>query len=566
MPVAASNSRLAFGLYEIDLQAGELWKAGFRIKLQSQPFKVLTALLEKPGQVVTREELQLRLWGRDTVVDFDHSLGTAINKIREALGDSADNPRFIETLSRRGYRFIAPVTLLAELVPAPVQVVAQETLEPAADVNSRNSTAPAGESETVSQAAPARRLALVAPISRVAGQLRPRAVPLSYVGVTAGLLLTLAVFSYFLGRSEAKTPPTRIERITQSGHLATNLTDMEDLAAGVTDGVHLFAPLIDNGHTALAAIALSDGAIGRVDIPAEIASPSLGDISPDGSRLLLREHLSPESEQPLWVVPTIGGSAQRIGNALAHDATWMPDGNGILYANGNELYLTHVTGNNPELFARLPGRAFWLRWSPSGKELRFTIIDPINHTFALWQITSSDRKPKRLLTGFTNPASECCGVWNAEGNRFIFPVFPRRQHGFVGAERLCNGKSHTADGRSPAIPITGGVPDRRSSLFPGSRCTLRDAASDVIRAGSGKRIPLLRHPGGLLPRHALGGLDGPERSALASARGRERSAAADSTLTECVSCPLVAGWAGDRVHGTGTREGVADLHDRRERQ
>src|SRR5271163_4756193 len=104
-----SKSKMTFGLFEVDLQSGELWKAGKKIKIQSQPFKVLTALLEHPGQVVSREELQLRLWGKNTIVDFDHSLGTAINKIREALGDSADNPRFIQTLARRGYRFIAPV-------------------------------------------------------------------------------------------------------------------------------------------------------------------------------------------------------------------------------------------------------------------------------------------------------------------------------------------------------------------------------------------------------------------------------------------------------------------------
>src|ERR1700692_4934566 len=106
-----SETKVSFGLFEAHLQNGELWKAGKRIKIQSQPFKVLAALLERPGEVVSKEELQLRLWGRDTTVDFDHSLGTAINKIREALGDSADNPRFIETLSRRGYRFIAPVHL-----------------------------------------------------------------------------------------------------------------------------------------------------------------------------------------------------------------------------------------------------------------------------------------------------------------------------------------------------------------------------------------------------------------------------------------------------------------------
>src|SRR6185437_13057222 len=112
MAAPVSNSKLTFGLFEVDLESGELWKAGFRVKLQTQPFKVLAALLERPGQIVTREDLQLRLWGRDTVVDFDHSLGTAINKIREALGDSADNPRYIETLAKRGYRFIAPVNVL----------------------------------------------------------------------------------------------------------------------------------------------------------------------------------------------------------------------------------------------------------------------------------------------------------------------------------------------------------------------------------------------------------------------------------------------------------------------
>jgi len=106
--------RLSFGLFEVDLQSGELWKAGRKIKLQSQPFKVLVTLLEHPGEVVSREDLQLSVWGKDTVVDFDHSLGTAINKIREALGDSADNPRFVETLARRGYRFIAPVKVLSE--------------------------------------------------------------------------------------------------------------------------------------------------------------------------------------------------------------------------------------------------------------------------------------------------------------------------------------------------------------------------------------------------------------------------------------------------------------------
>jgi DNA-binding winged helix-turn-helix (wHTH) protein len=106
----AVNARLyRFGIYEVDLRSGELRKNGTKLKLQEQPFQVLAMLLEHPGEVLTREQLRQRLWPADTFVDFDHSLNTAINKLRDALGDSAANPRFIETLAKRGYRFIAPV-------------------------------------------------------------------------------------------------------------------------------------------------------------------------------------------------------------------------------------------------------------------------------------------------------------------------------------------------------------------------------------------------------------------------------------------------------------------------
>ena len=109
MPPAANARLYRFGIYEADLRSGELRKNGAKLKLQEQPFQVLAMLLERPGEVVTREELRQRLWPADTFVDFDHSLNTAINKLRDALGDQAANPRFIETLAKRGYRFIAPV-------------------------------------------------------------------------------------------------------------------------------------------------------------------------------------------------------------------------------------------------------------------------------------------------------------------------------------------------------------------------------------------------------------------------------------------------------------------------
>jgi DNA-binding winged helix-turn-helix (wHTH) protein len=110
MAVPQNNpSIVRFGVFEVDLNAAELRKSGVKLRLQGQPFQVLTLLLERTGEVVTREELQQRLWPSDTFVDFDHSLNTAINKVREVLGDSASSPRYVETLARRGYRFIAPV-------------------------------------------------------------------------------------------------------------------------------------------------------------------------------------------------------------------------------------------------------------------------------------------------------------------------------------------------------------------------------------------------------------------------------------------------------------------------
>lgn len=131
-PPLASGLRFRFGVYEADVRAGELLRDGSKIKLQEQPFQVLVALLERPGEVITREDLRQRLWPSDTFVDFDHSLNTAINKLREALRDSAANPRFIETKARRGYRFIAPVQVISADVAVPPNSTVTEQVQPTA--------------------------------------------------------------------------------------------------------------------------------------------------------------------------------------------------------------------------------------------------------------------------------------------------------------------------------------------------------------------------------------------------------------------------------------------------
>src|SRR5579863_7432803 len=135
MPQGRPTGTFRFGIYEADPGSGELRKSGLRLRVQEQPFQVLLVLLAHSGQIVTRDQLRQQLWPADTFVDFDHSLNTVINKLREALSDSASNPRFIETLARRGYRFLAPVEFIEKqtapgrpppppaMVFAPVQTV-----------------------------------------------------------------------------------------------------------------------------------------------------------------------------------------------------------------------------------------------------------------------------------------------------------------------------------------------------------------------------------------------------------------------------------------------------------
>src|SRR5499425_1570722 len=109
-----------FASFRLDFRAGELRAVdGKTVRLPEQPLRILSALLERPGEVVTREELRKRLWPNDTIVEFEHSISAAMNRLRQALGDSAEEPRFIETLAKRGYRFLVPVEFEEQAVPSP---------------------------------------------------------------------------------------------------------------------------------------------------------------------------------------------------------------------------------------------------------------------------------------------------------------------------------------------------------------------------------------------------------------------------------------------------------------
>jgi DNA-binding winged helix-turn-helix (wHTH) protein len=209
-PLVESHSKVTFGHFEAHLQNGELWKAGKRIKIQSQPFKVLVALLEHPGEVVSKEELQLRLRGKDTTVDFDRSLGNAINKLRDALSDSSDNPRFIQTLSRRGYRFIAPVGYPPDPLKETSNLTIIPTPFPVDDPGAADAFAVAGPVPVPEATPPASSASLP----------RGRKWPLLYVCGAVIAVVSAFSFGILLGHSHAADAPLRITQITHNGRIS----------------------------------------------------------------------------------------------------------------------------------------------------------------------------------------------------------------------------------------------------------------------------------------------------------------------------------------------------------
>jgi DNA-binding winged helix-turn-helix (wHTH) protein/Tol biopolymer transport system component len=398
-PAAMVPTRFAFGVFEVDLTTEELKRAGHRIHLQSQPFRILAALLERPGELVTRQELQLKIWGTDVVVDFEHALGNAIKKIRDAIGDSAENPRFVETVSRRGYRFIAPVSALGNSAHG------APTLEVPPSPDPPSTAASSAARGSIQEPFP---LAKVRPL---------------------GWLLAVCVCALALGIFGVQhvmrklQPPPRISQLTLDGRIyPQGFRSPETLSPLAVEESRIFSSAIDQSHIILLESDLDTGMARQLNLPLDVQEPEIDDISPDGTKLLVRSHSGvelQEAEQPLWVVPTNGGSAFRVGDIQSHDATWTPDGKKVLYATGNRLETVSPEGGISSLVAEAAGRAFWLRWGPDGKTLRFTIVDSQQNTTSLWELRSDERVAHRLAFGTNAPANVCCGIWTSDGRFFV---------------------------------------------------------------------------------------------------------------------------------------------------
>jgi Tol biopolymer transport system component/DNA-binding winged helix-turn-helix (wHTH) protein len=387
-----SSQIVRFGVFEVDLHSGELRKSGLKLKLTGQPFQVLVILLEQAGKVVTREELQKRLWP-ETFVDVDHNLNTAINKIRDVLGDSAENPRFVETLPRRGYRFILPLNGAHRAAMSGSAAVGAESVAAA--------TAGTYESATAQR-----------------GGLQSRNTASHYAAVAAALLLCAGLAIYALTRS---LPPPKVTNSTQltRDSQAKTLTQANELIPPlVSDGSRLYFVECVVGGARLAQASIEGGE--TTSFPAGFRVRRVLDVSPKRQELLALAYDGTQLETALMVLPLPAGAPHRVGDVLAHDASWSPDGKEIVYANGHDLYVSKVDGSEPRKLVTTPnGNAWWPRWSSDGKLVRFTVLGPFDLR-RIWEASADGSRAHPLFSGGNQTSDECCGNWTPDGKYFVF--------------------------------------------------------------------------------------------------------------------------------------------------
>ena len=350
MAEAVHSRRLVrFGSYEVDLPAGELKKCGVKLKLSGQPFQVLAILLEQPGTIVTREELQKRLWP-DTFVDVDHNLNTAINKIREVLSDSAESPRFVETVPRRGYRFIASVE------GAGVAKTPDELL------NSGMAT-------------PAPRRSQALRVSMLIG---------------ACVLLAGTGFLFYKWRQVSGPPRQRP---------LTRVTFDDGLQSGATwspDGRFIAYSSDRGGKFDIWVQQVSGG--DPVQVTKRPGNNLQPDWSPDGKYIAYR---SEDGEGGLFIVPALGGEGlERKIASFGYLPRWSPDSSQILFQTQltrspawafNRFYVTRLDGTPPrevlaEFFAKYKLSAVRAVWHPDGKRITAWVWDPPGSSASYWTV------------------------------------------------------------------------------------------------------------------------------------------------------------------------------------
>ena len=348
-----------FGLFDLNTATRKLQKQGRHVRLQEQPLRILETLLEDPGRLVTRAELKQRLWPGDVNVDFDQGLRAALKRLRFAIGDSGDNPRFIETLPKGGYRFIAPVEV-AELSKPRVGIAGSAW----------------------------------------------------YVAAAVFVLIAGALI-YWLRPLAPMPQVVRITKLSNSGHAAQQETPLTDGArlyyTEFTDDAKLrFRQILLNGN--------EDTPVGGM--PGDVLIRGL---SADHTTFLGISHdeVVKGRYSPLWVVPVTGGPARRLGNALTDDFAWSPDGKSLAFARDGHVWIGDSAGENARLVVDLPGHVYLPRWYVDGRRLRFTVQDA-NGQLSIWEVAADGGKLHQVQFGLPADAPQGFGEWTADGRYFVF--------------------------------------------------------------------------------------------------------------------------------------------------
>ena len=283
--------------FEVNLQTGEVWKAGRPLKIQDQPFKVLAALVERPGQIVTREELRQLIWPEKSFGDFDHAINLAVAKLRATLGDSADVPHLIETLPRRGYRFIAPLKEQTDPSPAPFIAPPKEQTDPS----------PASEHPAK---AAGKKLWLI-------------------VGASAFLLLSaFTVLRIF---------PTHREKSSTAGEIVplVSMPGQQGEPAVSPDGSQVAFQYAGAPHPGIYT-AMVGG-----EKPLQLTQNEADHYpawSPDGRQIAFTRFRNPDNQKSLYVIPALGGSERRVYTAVSppwadcNVMSWSPDGKSLIFS------------------------------------------------------------------------------------------------------------------------------------------------------------------------------------------------------------------------------------------
>jgi DNA-binding winged helix-turn-helix (wHTH) protein/Tol biopolymer transport system component len=366
------------------------------VRLEPKVMHVLLCLTEHRDQVVSKDRLMRAVWP-DTFVT-DDVLTRAISELRRVFGDDVKHPRVIETIPKGGYRLMASVCFNSS------------DGNVAAGVAQRGETLPIpdhGVDEDIESHAP---------------RVGTRARSLSWTGAVTGGITLAAVSLMVLVSQRMNVPPSgrivRSEQLTFTGRVMTADCCTDLFPALGTDGGRVYFTQLVGGRFVIGYASLGGGDV--VSIPTPLNSAVLLNVSPDGSRLLVREWEIGRSEDPLWVIPTAGGAPLRLGAIVAHDAAWSPDGKRLAFARGDDLYLAESDGSASRKLTTTPGRAVWVRWSPDGTRLRFTAVGPQNRTRTIWQVSDEGRGMQPVPLDRHQQDMDCCGDWSPDGRSFFF--------------------------------------------------------------------------------------------------------------------------------------------------